>query len=399
MRTIPLALVVMACSTAGEDSAGSCIATDEGSADLNIELANDFGHIAARVVGGTSGDPASLPVVLQLFGRWYSTTRPPEGSIPMDRAVVVRVALAGADWGDGTDDARGPNARAAVAEALRYAHGNALDGGGCRIDERFPVANPDLLVILGQSNGGNLALATLADTTLDVPEPTAVVTWETPAGAQLVNMEFGSTEDVYDPGSCRFDPAAGVTCALSPSLALAVDGSEVCFDLDHDARCGTNDANPHPPTNPATGLLAASPALADALAAAGLTSPWDNVEAARTFWATRDAARLAAAAVTRFPSLPFLLLASEADHALANLADHPHVFGLGEALQQAGAPWVRLNPGIAYTALSDENPVNLPLTLTNPEAWFVPEDDENPLSTLYAQAVSEVVAHEQADDW
>lgn len=399
VRALALALLAVGCGSESEDSASACLAAGEGSADLDLEFNSEFGRISARVVAPTSGEAASLPVVVQLFGRWYSTTRPPEGNIPIDSAIVVRVALAGADWGDGTDDVRGPNARAAVAEALRYAHGNAVDGAGCRIDERFPTANPGVVVLLGQSNGGNLAFATLADDTLDVPQPTALVTWEPPAGAQFVNMEFGSTDAVYDPGSCRFDVERGVTCALDPALTLAVDGLDVCFDLDHDERCGTSDANPHPPTDPATGLPAASPALAAAVAAAGLASPWDDVEQADSFWAPRDASRLAAAAVTRFPELPFLLLGSEADHAIANLTDHPHVFGLGEALQAAGARWVRLNPGSAYTSLPDENPVNLPLTLANPEGWLLTEDDESPLSTLYAQAVAEVAAHEEAHDW
>ncbi|GDX79527.1 hypothetical protein LBMAG42_13380 [Deltaproteobacteria bacterium] len=394
-----LALVATACNTDGQDSGSACLAAGEGIADLDIELHSDFGRIAARVVAPTGGEPASMPVVVQLFGRWYSTTRPEEGNIAIENAVIVRVALAGADWGDGTDDARGPNARAAVAEAIRYAHGNAVDSEGCRIAERFPVANPSVTVLLGQSNGGNLAVATLADDALDVPQPAAVVTWETPAGAQFVNMEFGSTDEVYDPGSCTLDPAWGVSCALNATLSPTVDGNEVCFDLDHDGRCGAADATPHPPTDPATGLRAASPALADALATAGLASPWDNAEEARSFWATRDASRLAASAVARFPDLPFLLLGSEADHALSNLSDHPHVFGLGEVLQAAGARWVRLNPGSAFSLLAEENPVNLPLTLANPDAWLLPEDDENPLSALYAQAVSEVAAHEAADDW
>lgn len=391
-------LATVGCGTEPADTA-ACEAVNEGSADLDIEFSTDFGVVSARVVGDTAGEPGSAPVVVQLFGRWDSTTRPPEGNIPIPGTVLVRVALAGAGWGDGTDDVRGPNARAAVAEALRYARGNAVDREGCRVNDRFLVANPEVVVLLGQSNGGNLAAATLADATLDFPQPSALVAWEPPAGAQFVAMEFGASDDVYDPGSCKFSTDVGITCAFREELALAVDGDDACFDLDADGLCGSEDAQPQPPTDPMTGLPAPSPAFAEALVAAGLAPNWDSVEQARAFWADRDASRLASAVVERFPDLPFLLLASEEDHALPNLADHPHVFGLGEALQGAGARWVRLNPAMAYTSLADENEPNLPLTLADPSGWLYAEDEESPLSGVYVHAVSEVTAHETARDW
>ena len=85
-----------------------------------------------------------------------------------------------------------------------------------------------------------------------------------------------------------------------------------------------------------------------------------------------------------------MLLASECDHAIPELDDRPHVMGLGEALQRAGAAWVRLNPGSGWSGLEEENPVNLPLRLAVPGGWLLTDAEESPLRTSAGWAVSEL---------
>ena len=137
----------------------------------------------------------------------------------------------------------------------------------------------------------------------------------------------------------------------------------------------------------ATGAVGA--ALARRVAARGL----------RPVLVARDAARLAGALVAAQPELPILLLASATDH-VQTLPDHPHVFGLGEALQGAGAAWTRLNPGTAWLPeLSEENPPNAPLRLDDPTGSLVSEAAEEPLAELLAAAVLELSERHQTGEW
>ena len=76
------------------------------------------------------------------------------------------------------------------------------------------------------------------------------------------------------------------------------------------------------------------------------------------------------------------------------------VFGLGEALQGAGAAWTRLNPGTAWLPeLSEENPPNAPLRLDDPTGSLVSEAAEEPLAELLAAAVLELSERHQTGEW
>lgn len=360
---------------------------DDGAA---IELEADVGRIEARVLR-PSVALAGQPVMVQVFGAWSAEPQSESSGVVPEGVVVVRPALAGADWGDGLDDRRGPLGRAAVAAALRYAAGVDHDAAGCRLVDRAPAADPDRVVLFGMSNGGNVAFATLADAALDVPEPVGMLTWETPAGPQFVNHEFAGDDALYAAGSCELDEHAAIQCAL-PSVGFGQSSGVRCFDLDGDGACegetplvGTID--------PASELRALSPRLLAAAEVAGVGAlGWATPEDSERFWSERDAALASAAVVSRFPGLPFMILASETDHAIPELEDHPHVFGLGEALQRAGAAWVRLNPGSAASGLGDENEANATLSLAAGKGWLLPDEDESPLSESVRWAVNELVA-------
>lgn len=371
------------------DQCLSATVSKAGNDGVGIELDAEPGRIGARLVRPEDALIAQA-VVVHIFGGWFDQPYSASADVVPEGAVVIRPALAGDGWGDGEDDRRGPLGRAAVAAALRFAAGVDRDAAGCSLKDRAPLADPEQVILFGMSNGGNLALATLADSELEVPEPEGVVVWETPAGPQFVGHEFRGDDSLYEPGACTLDDESGIVCAL-PAVGFGEGEDGACFDVDGDGGCFEENAFGGT-VNPATGLRVLSPVLLAAAEAAGVQSAeWASVAESEAFWAERDAARAADEVVTRFPDLPFLLLASTSDHAIPELEDHPHVFGLGEALQRAGAAWTRLNPGRAVSGLAEEGEANAPMELASAEGWLMEEEEESPLREPLSWAVRELL--------
>lgn len=345
-------------------------------------------------------DGAEWPVVVVIHGAWDVAGTPVDNSMahPAIAAglVAVHLDLPGGAFTEGIDDRRGSDARAAVAAALRYAGGSVTDDAGCTIKTRTRHADPETLLLMGLSNGGNLAVATLADTTLDIPDVGGLVTWETPAAAAAVNVEFGSDPSAYTAGICMFDQR--IKCDI-PDQLLGIDADGApCYDLDEDGTCGDTDVHVRGVLDPASDRHILSPELSIAIHS-GETANYVSAADAETFWATRDAGHQAAAMIAAHPDIAILLVASEEDHVLS-WPDHPHVFGLGEALQAAGARWTRLNPGREWLeAATRENPPNAHLTIADGGGELLPEKQENPLPDTLAAAARELGERLQNDDW
>ena len=361
-----------------------------------------FSAGAARVLARWPNGSGDWPVVVVVHGGWTASGTDFETVAPYlspgGARVVLHVDLPGSAWTDGDNDRRGPASRAAVAAALAWAAGDQRDLGGCTLADRTVGADPDRIVVLGGSNGGNLAIATLADSTLDAPAVVGLVVWETPAGAQFAGVELGADPTVYQPGSCTFEPEAGIRCAI-PADQLRADSELLCFDLDGDSRCSSADVRIPGVSDPLSEQIMASRVLVEAAEAAGiLPDGWADAETADAWWAERDGARGAAALVDARPDLPVILVASEEDH-VQTLSDHPHVFGLGEALQAAGVRWLRLNPGEHWLPDSDENEPNAPLFLADPQGHLLTEEQEAPLEQPLAAAVQELLDRTESGEW
>lgn len=389
---------------AGEFSTGVA-STDSRTA--GIQVLDDAGeasiHVDLRWPEHFPAADERWPVVVVLHGGWNQEGTPLDDDSARPEVgeglVALHMDFPGNGRSGGENDRRGAGTRAAVAAVMRYAAGGVLDAGGCSIQDRVRRAELDTLYLMGLSNGGNLAAAVLADEGLELPEVSGLVTWETPVGPVFANVELGGEVTVYDPGSCSLDLEAGVSCAF-PADQLARGGSDLCFDQDGDDSCTGADIVIKGTEDPISGLRMLSPGLRQAAEDRGLSLPaYADVATTDAWWRERDATRQVEAMFARWPSLPVLLVASEEDHVLP-WSDHPHIYAWGEALQAAGAPWTRLNPGDEW--LVDNaypNDPDMPLALAAPGGHLLTEEEEDPLEMALAAAVRELHHRVTDGDW
>ena len=417
-RVLPalLALLPAPACRHGTGMADDACAAEFTTVDIEGEPARTIGTWVPDDVGGgvhvelawpvdAPEDGESWPIALQIQGTWGQGISDDGRLQVSDGVVEARVDLPGSPLTGGVDDRRGDASRAAVATTLDWLAGRREDVGGCTAPRRSGHGAGDDVYVVGDSNGGNLAVATLADTTLSLPEVRGLVTWETPVAPQFVNVEWGKDPTTYEEGTCTWAPGASLTCGIpiASFLELPTLGqpSTLCFDLDGDGACvaGT-DVVVVGSEDPASGLRMLSPALTAAAEDAGLNlNGYGTLEEATTWWASRDASLLAPALVAAQPDLPVLLVASEEDHVQAT-PDHPHVHGWGQALQESGAAWTRLNPGVDWLpAAEGENAPNAPMSLSGDGLRLLTEDEEAPLGRALAAAVRELSERQATGIW
>ncbi len=354
--------------------------------------------------------PDGAPVVVVLAGGFkalVSPVEPDERVIATQQGVVALYPSFATTAGDfvyeHVGDYRGSGARWAAEAALQYAAGELADTQGCLLEERIAGAlSGQAPWVHGQSNGGNLAIALLADDTLSLPELAGVTTFETPASAQFVTLEVGSADNplpLYQEGSCSFAADEGLTCALDYDAiawdpnASNVDGHRglAFFDLDDDGVYDEGSDSPVWGIRPEVDgerWIVYSPSLTAALwdadiEADGLLS----VEEALSFWSLRDASLATEAAMQRYPDLPFLVMGTERDHNLG-VDDHAHISGLAHALMDRGASWVRINPDARYLEIIaglnsgwDHNPANIVTWPGDPSIHLLPNEADVQLHT------------------
>jgi dienelactone hydrolase len=373
----------------------------DGSRSLSTFLDGEAGDVHVQLLAPDNEASApGWPVVVVIHGAWDAAGTPigpHTNTVAVGSGLVaLHLDLPGGGHSDGFDDRRGPAARSAVATAMQFASGATEDQSGCTILDREPGADATRVYLLGVSNGGNLAAATLADRALDLPEVGGLVTWETPTFPQAVNVELGNGPTVYEPGLCELGDA-GVQCSFDTSLAL-VDTPLVCLDLGADSACDREtDVVVQGARDPATGLLALSVPFREALGPEPVDL-YDSAEAAAAFWPERDAVALAEALVQAQPELPIIVVASEDDHVL-RWSDHPHVVGWVQALQHAGASWVRVNPGADWIDAAGENAPGAPFRLGAAPPRYLAEDEESPLGATLAAAIEELAERQRNASW
>lgn len=309
--------------------------------------------VAVELWGDATPSRDETPVVI-LGGSFEPDQVPSTAATRLEDGhalLQIHLDLPGAE-GDPTTageyDRFGEGSRAAVSVALAYAADTLPDDQGCTLSQRAALASDP--VLLGVSNGGNLAVASLAETSTPVA---ALVLWETPAAAQFV------TSELHDP---EFQG-----CTLGDKLICRSDLSQAVVDadgvfLDRDGSGDQGDSEPRFSAIRVGQMLMYSPALHKAL---GPQDGLAGLEASEAWFELREAASLADEAMAQHPDLRVLLVASQQDH-VQRLSWSPHVIGVGAAFDQAGA-WVRLNPDTRFSGL-DEHDANTGLSLTDPGA-------------------------------
>lgn len=366
-------------------------------------------HVVLRWPRRAPLNDGRWPVAVVLHGGWNQAGTPVTSALgrvdPAKGIAEVHLDLPGNGESEGVNDRRGAGSRAALATVLAWASGATVDRGGCTLADRAGAANPDDLHLVGTSNGGNLAIATLADPSLDLPPVAGLVLWETPAAPAFANVDYGTDPSVYDPGTCTWEAQAGIRCAFPDEplvFQVLANDVRVCFDVDADGVCTGGDVTLQGTEDPTLGRVVLSPAIATALEADGVDLPgqgFATAAEAEAWWAERDGGRLVGDAVARHPDLPVLLVASETDH-VQTLPDHPHVYGLGEALQRSGAAWTRLNPGRAWLdGVGGENAPDAPLRLDDPSLRLLTEAEEDPIPEAVGAAVLELSERRATGDW
>jgi hypothetical protein len=378
------------------------VSTLDGAREIGVMLPSASGaydlHAELRWPDNQEGAPWPVAVVIQ--GAWDVAGTPVTAEVRRpsvgEDIVAVHVDLPGGGFTAGSDDKRGDASRQAVATALRWAAGGFKDQGGCSVQDRAPGSASGRAWLMGLSNGGNLALATLADPALELPPVGGAVLWESPVAPAFVNVTFGNDPTVYTPGACSRGEG-GITCEIDAS-GIVEGGSLACFDVDADAACTNADIILHGAQDPETGKEMLAPEVREVLGE-DAPSKYAGIEATQAWWPARDGSAAVAGAVALQPDLAWMLVASEVDHVL-DWSDHPHVFGLGEALQAEGARWTRLNPGAEWLAGPEaRNEPDAPFSMANPTLSLLEEDTEEPLDYALGAALRELYDRAEAGDW
>lgn len=361
--------------------------------------------------------PEGAPVAVFVQGGWTTQMVPLREGVPQlstaEGLAVVYLNFPDVDGAIAAGDARGADDRAALAVALRYAADQVQDTDGCTVGDRLGAvggfAGP--VALAGYSNGGNLAWATLADSSLDLPDVGGVATFETPASGQFVLSETGGEDGaspLYTPGSCRLDADTnGIVCPLDyPPLAVGRGEGNLFHDANGDGVYDDGDTLIHDVSWESEGLRVQSLPAAQAAAEQGLDLPGrPTVEETDAFWAVREAPRAMPAVAARFPKLAGIAIGTEVDHTLVGTVDHPHVVGMVEAMRAAGIAWSRLQPDASYVALvtgvdgMPEVSADAPVTLDRDDWPMLPEQLRLSEGRLLTAGVLELVDRARRDDW
>jgi hypothetical protein len=196
--------------------------------DYTVQVPSSAGGelgIAVRVFHPATDEARysdGAPVIVDVQGGWSAGRVSASGSSTDESEhgfVRIELMLPGGSFGGVTSggeyDVRGPDSVQALADVLSYASGELADMSGALITDQIPFALTDQVGILGGSNGGNLALATLAEHGAALSSVQWFAAWESPIGDQYAAIDLNNNP-FYTPGTCT-----ATTCP-TPGLADAL---------------------------------------------------------------------------------------------------------------------------------------------------------------------------------
>ncbi len=267
----------------------------------------------------------------------------------------------------GAYDHRGLDSLKAVRDVVRFLLGGLSEQNGCSIDDLLPYPVTQIGLV-GPSNGGNTAIVTLGlfgeGMTVDW-----YVGWENPAGMQFATVDIGSREKpnpAYIPGSCRLT-LNGTQCDVDYTRLRwdpeAVQQGHPPHDrggrgvLYHDLNANGRYDESDYALGTYIGIFAGDERLVYSLPALeaaierDLLNPWPEdvatLEETREYWRIRDMSRYYGDVIAKLPHLRTIVIGSRQDH-VQGTPDYPHIVLQYQGWQEAGIPWVRLNPDAAY---------------------------------------------------
>ncbi len=346
------------------------------------------------------------PIVLDLpGGQSFGTTQPDTGFV--NRGVIYATLILpgraeGPDTTTGTWDARGLASYDAIAAVMAYLGGDITDIAGGRMEDSLscPV-NHDVVGMLGSSNGGNLAVGTLALRGNRFSKCCYLVTYESPTNDQIVFFDLGGKRrdedhlcDGADLWDFTDDDAKNASVLGYDPVEIPIDYSDLAWDttwvdtfsisgggqmvfrgrafLDHthDGIITRNALGKLDLNNDCTydtledfyfEALAAAPPETGWRLKLFYTFPvtrelwrrniidtlnWPESLAtpgeARQFWRMRTAVFWYDSIPRHFPDLKVLLIATQKDHAQVS-SDYPNIRQAYDGFSRQGF-WVKINP-------------------------------------------------------
>ncbi len=415
-------------SGGSDGGGGSATAVDAGFFDTTIASSSAGQEgIALRIFHPASDAaryPDGAPVVVDVQGGHTAgaITVADKSKLPDYGAIAVQFLLPGGQSdgfkSGGGYDYRGPDCQQALVDVLRYARGLDADNLGLKLIDRLPFALTSNVGIAAGSNGGNLAIVTLANVEKNAA-PNWITFYESPIGDQYVTRELGggkgSLNPTYSPGSCTTQscpwPQLGSLLGFAadepvqiqdPAGGQPVQGKGVFYvDSNQNQQLDEGEFR----FDPIAGAVqAGDPAKAifsqelSALIAANAAKLYGNTppswllppQDTAAYWGARDGSLWIEQAHDNLPELLVIAVATRVDHGQGQ-PDHPHVRSQVQGWLDAGHAFVRVNPDAAYSSkLADvdpiqaklpDNDVGQPLPYPNINPHLIPKQPPIPATT------------------
>lgn len=286
----------------------------------------------------------------------------------------------------GIYDNRGAKSQEALRDVLKFAAGLTEDYQGKKIADLLPVSVYNKTIgTIGWSNGGNILIVTLAKHASELPFVSWMAFYESPVGSLFYPPNLGGSEDrmlnkhyragtaatgqpLVDWSKLRYDPEGKKHPGAHRKLGEPEIKGVVFFDengnggwdesgeyaLTYSTDVGF-DKQIYPPS--ATKALLRLPHFQPAKPDKSkpkekpvpVTIPFANLEESQGYFHDRDASLHVKQLVEAYPTMAFTLFGSHLDH-LQRQPDHPHLALLYNALLEAKAKFLRLNPSSIYVA-------------------------------------------------
>lgn len=362
----------------------------------------------------------------------------------------------------GTYDDRGDACQRAVRDVLNFGSGTTTDTLGRTLSQICGgAARGDLLGMLGDSNGGTIAVTTLSRYGSGCPTVAYLVMRETPSNSQYFGLEFGqksydpnssvdadgdgiARNDVYDGAytvygyptatvdytKLRYSSTTQVTYPTGFSTTTYtgmfymdmngngvydfVSGNPLNSDVNGNGIIDATEDYPMPglaiANNPSVsgpfyGMLstgAANYALANSLASPWPTHYFTSAQVS-AYFSIRDPIALGPQAMANMPNLRAMSCFMREDHVLSD-KEHTHVHQFLDLFQNAGH-WFRLNPDKAYVdavvgssqTVTDNN-ANISVTASQMDGCAEPTTAPS-YQSIEVAGLCEMADRTRAGDW